>query len=200
MYNKDVKHAGCVASAQKNKGSLEAESIVRAASTRVRASVSANRNYWGLKISLAHREKLLLKIPVVSFLERRKSVQACLLLLICFRPGLVCAMNFIMLGGGVKISLKDYLNLRILFTTPGMSLVALDQMGLVYSHNKLVLILSLFVVTLDGKVFCSNGQRQCMNLCIRILPALIGHLTGNVLQSCSSISSSVSASQSDCYA
>ncbi|GJX91500.1 hypothetical protein Tco_0344826 [Tanacetum coccineum] len=33
---KDVKHAVVIASAQKNKGSLEAESIIRAASMRVR--------------------------------------------------------------------------------------------------------------------------------------------------------------------
>ncbi|GJU41979.1 hypothetical protein Tco_1194936 [Tanacetum coccineum] len=37
---KDVKHAVAIASVQKNKGSLEAESIVRAASTRVRFHLS----------------------------------------------------------------------------------------------------------------------------------------------------------------
>ncbi|GJT39533.1 hypothetical protein Tco_0939398 [Tanacetum coccineum] len=56
---------------------LKLESIVRAASKRVQnsvASVSANKNYWGLKISLDHREKVF-KTSDVSSLERRKRVQ-----------------------------------------------------------------------------------------------------------------------------
>nr|GFA62523.1 hypothetical protein [Tanacetum cinerariifolium] len=50
-------HAVAIASAQKNKGSFEAESIVRAASTRVRFRLSITLSYcnhWGLKISLDH--------------------------------------------------------------------------------------------------------------------------------------------------
>ncbi|GJS49483.1 hypothetical protein Tco_0599604 [Tanacetum coccineum] len=80
--NQKVKHAVAIASAQKNKASLEADSIIRAASMRVRfrlsttpsvqASVSSNRNYWGLKILWIYREKVLLneKLLVFFILER----------------------------------------------------------------------------------------------------------------------------------
>ncbi|GJT30008.1 hypothetical protein Tco_0910283 [Tanacetum coccineum] len=46
---KDVKHAVAITSAQKNKGSLEAESIVRAASTRVRFRLSTTPFYSGVR-------------------------------------------------------------------------------------------------------------------------------------------------------
>ncbi|GJZ25072.1 hypothetical protein Tco_0562531, partial [Tanacetum coccineum] len=46
---KDVKHAVVIASAQKNKGSLEAESIVRAASTRVRFRLSTTSFCSGVR-------------------------------------------------------------------------------------------------------------------------------------------------------
>ncbi|GJZ46758.1 hypothetical protein Tco_0600590 [Tanacetum coccineum] len=46
---KYVKHAVAIALAQKNKGSLEAESIVRAASTRVRFRLSTTPFYSGVR-------------------------------------------------------------------------------------------------------------------------------------------------------
>ncbi|GKB82810.1 hypothetical protein Tco_0949705, partial [Tanacetum coccineum] len=63
---KDVKHAVAIASSQKNRGSLEAKSIVRAASTRVRFRLSTTPFYSGVRGRKLRRESLRCHIPMLS--------------------------------------------------------------------------------------------------------------------------------------